>query len=102
VLGSQYQWLLNTNPIVGAVYSTYFPSLAGDYSVIIENNIHCIDTSNSWHLTVFDLPTPQIFQVDNFLETNYSNGNQWYLNGEIIPGATDSVFIPISRWFLSS
>lgn len=51
--GLNYQWLMNGNPIPGAVNSSYNASLGGMYSVIVTNpNGNCSDTSSLVFLDV--------------------------------------------------
>lgn len=41
-----YQWLQNGQPINGATSSSYIPSVAGNYAVIVYNAAGCSDTSS--------------------------------------------------------
>lgn len=67
---------------------------AGTYELAVQDDNGCtIDISFS--IEEFELPQPEITQVDNDLMTgaNYAS-YQWFLDGELIPGATSSNFTP--------
>jgi hypothetical protein len=41
--------------------------------------------------------TPTVTLEDGRLISNYADGNQWYFNNALIPGATGSTFVPTER-----
>ena len=61
---------------------------SGTYSVVVTDGLGCTDSSQTV-VTVNPNPaTPTINMVGNTLVSSSSTGNQWYLNGVLIPGAT--------------
>jgi hypothetical protein len=60
----------------------------GVYTVAAGDGNGCAAVSDPHIVTVNQLPTPVITANNNVLSSNYSNGNQWYLNGNSIQGAT--------------
>lgn len=62
--------------------------------VIAENKNQCIDS------VIFPIiinpkpPRPIITQSGNMLVSDADNGNQWFIDGEIIPGAVQKTYIP--------
>jgi choice-of-anchor B domain-containing protein len=65
---------------------------SGNYSVVGNNGL-CADTSNSIELIFFD-PVDPIIDVQGNILTAEPAGltYQWFLNGELIPGATDAQY----------
>jgi hypothetical protein len=52
--------------------------------------------SNTLNINITQLPpAPTITQAGNILSSSAATGNQWYLNGALIPGATGTSFTPI-------
>lgn len=52
-------------------------------------------SSPNFNLVVNPLPaTPVITQVGDTLKSSAASGNQWYLGGVIIPGATNQKYVP--------
>lgn len=60
---------------------------SGNFLVTIEDTNGCFATSDPVAVTVL-APTPTIIANNTVLTSSSSIGNQWYLNGTIIPGAT--------------
>jgi len=94
-----YQWKVNgTN--VGTNSPTYTTtSLTNGQSVtcVMTSNLSGVTsspaTSNAIVTTVNAIPTtPTITQSGAVLTSSISSGNQWYLNGSIISGATASTY----------
>ena len=52
VQGTGYQWLLNGEPIVGALNNYYLPTVPGNYSLRILNNGTCYQYSNNIDMIV--------------------------------------------------
>lgn len=84
------QWYLNGNIISGATGQTYIASQNGNYSVIVTDSGVSSTTSDSIMITI--PPAPTITQNGTRLTSSSSTGNQWYLNGTAISGATDSIY----------
>lgn len=89
-----YQWQKN-GINTGTGSSTYsINNLVNGDSIIciLTSNLNCISSptvnSNSIIMTVNSLPPmPTIIANGNVLSSSANNGNQWYLNGNLIPGA---------------
>lgn len=84
----------------GAGYASYtwstgdttqqiYASTAATFTVVVSTASGCIDTSGPVSTTILPLPpVPTITQNIAVLTSSSATGNQWYLNGNIIPGAT--------------
>jgi hypothetical protein len=69
------------------------------YTVTVTSSNGCTGTS-SISVNVKSLPsTPDALQNGNVLASSASTGNQWYLNGNIIPGATKQFYTPAQSGF---
>lgn len=69
-------------------------SSTGVFSVTVTDAYQCPVSSAPQSIYVFPVPpTPVITQSGDTLYSNASTGNQWYLNGTAIPGATDSSYV---------
>lgn len=100
------QWFLNGNPIGGATNQAYVATASGDYTVVATTAGCSSAPSAPTTITVNPIPstptiTPQgpttFCDVDNVtLSSSSATGNQWYLNGNPISGATDSDYIAIA------
>jgi hypothetical protein len=78
-----YEWS------TGATSQTITVFTAGTFTVAITTALGCSDTSLAASTTVLPLPlVPTITQNVAVLTSSSATGNQWYLNGNIIPGAT--------------
>ena len=97
------QWFLNGNPIGGAVNQTYVATASGDYTVV-ETALGCSSASSAaTTVTVNPIPTtptitpggPTTFCAGGSvtLTSSVASGNQWYLNGNPIGGATNQTYI---------
>jgi hypothetical protein len=93
-----YQWQVNgSNAGTGATFTS--SALAnGDVVIcIMTSNSSCASpttaTSSGTTMVVTGIPsTPTISQNVNVLTSSSATGNQWYLNGSIIPGATSQTY----------
>ncbi|MCB0819659.1 MAG: S8 family serine peptidase [Bacteroidetes bacterium] len=82
-----------TLPAVFAEQVNVAPSNSANYMVIGFNN-GCTDTASS-HLTVVPPPTaPVITTQDTILISTPAPAYQWYVNGNLIEGATEQLHVP--------
>jgi hypothetical protein len=90
-----YQWTPSTyldNPTSRTPVST--PAANISYTVTVNDGSSSL-TSGTVSLTVHALPpTPVITLNGSTLTSSSATGNQWYLNGAMIPGATTPVYSP--------
>ncbi len=80
--GTSYLWSNN------ATTQSITVNTAGNFSVQVNYGNSCVLTSAITSITVKAAPTPTITLAGAGLRSNYTLGNQWYLNGQIIAGAT--------------
>jgi Reeler domain len=94
-----YQWLLNGSP-VGTNSVTYSGS-----TFAVGDTVSCTMTpqggvavqANKIGLTVNPLPATPTFTINvNVLTSSAATGNQWYLNGNVIAGATQQTYTAIT------
>ncbi|MDQ3048596.1 MAG: T9SS type A sorting domain-containing protein, partial [Bacteroidota bacterium] len=87
--GSTYKWhpfnqISQGIPVVNA----------GTYSVTVTDAFNCASTSAPVDIYVFPAPpVPIVTVVADTLYSSASTGNQWFLNGIAITGATDSMLV---------
>lgn len=92
--GATYTWALNGTPITGATGGTYNAAIAGIYTLTVTTPSGCTATSTGISITVNPLPaTPAITQNGGTLTSSSTSGNQWFLNGSAIPGATAQNYV---------
>ncbi len=105
--GYSFQWLLNGNPVPGAVQAALTAVQSGTYMVEVSNSCG-VQVSNS--LTVTANPSPGITVISNpvqllcpgsvlTLQANVTDAVslQWQLNGADLPGETnDSLLVTLS------
>ncbi len=83
-----YKWSTGATTQSIAVKST------GNYGVTVTNANGCSASSNI-QFTIHSTPVPPIIQqFHDSLKSSFSIGNQWYLNGNIISGATGQFYVP--------
>ncbi|GAA4361655.1 hypothetical protein GCM10023185_28870 [Hymenobacter saemangeumensis] len=69
-------------------------SSAGNYTVTVTSASGCSATSAATTVTVNPTPaTPTITRAGNTLTSSSTTGNQWYLDGNLIPGATGASYV---------
>lgn len=91
-----YSWLRNGVVIIGQTGPSLSTSQAGDYRVRVENALGCFDTSALVAVAVNALPIPPLITLSASSDTLFSsaaNGNQWFLNGSVIAGATSQTLL---------
>jgi hypothetical protein len=96
-----FQWLLNEVPISGATNSTYQANKSGTYKVKATLNGLCTNTSSAFNLNLFTLIPPAIFYDGGIMKITGTGAIQWYLNGAVIPGATQSTYTPVQSGLYS-
>jgi hypothetical protein len=96
------QWHLNGNPIGGATNQNYVATAAGNYTDTVTAQGCASAPSTATTLTVNPIPaTPTITpDATTFCEgsnvrltSSSASGNQWYLNGNPIGGATNQSYL---------
>ncbi|HBB95950.1 MAG TPA: hypothetical protein DC054_11225, partial [Blastocatellia bacterium] len=96
------QWYLNGNPIGGATNQSYNANASGDYTVTVTTTGCTSAPSSTMSVTVDPIPaaptiTPsgstQFCSGGITLTSSSASGNQWYLNGNPIGGATDQNYL---------
>ena len=93
--GSANQWYKGGVAINGATGQTYTATQSGNYTVRTTANGCTSSVSNAIIVTVTPRPSaPAITQIGDSLRSSATSGNQWYLNGTIISGATGQVYRP--------
>ncbi len=88
-----YQWLFNGQPIVDATKPSYLAASTGNYIVSASLN-NCLPTqSASLTLTLLKPEKPVITAKEIELTSSVIDGNQWFLNGMAIAGATNQKLV---------
>jgi len=101
------QWFLNGNAIGGATNQTYSATSSGSYTVKVTGANSCTSTpSSATVVTVNPIPAtptitpggPTTFCAGGSvnLTSSSASGNQWFLNGNPIGGATNQVYSAIA------
>ncbi|HZY82857.1 MAG TPA: choice-of-anchor tandem repeat GloVer-containing protein [Cyclobacteriaceae bacterium] len=88
------QWYKDGNPIDGATAQTYTPTVSGSYTVIISAGTCVSQPSDAKSITICIPPSKPTISVTETvkLTSSATSGNQWYLNGEAIAGATAQTY----------
>ena len=89
-----FQWKLNGVLIAGATDSIYFATGSGNYTVVATNNYGCYSTSNTILLNAYNQPAPNISTNGTELFINVFVSYQWFVDGNIINGATSQYYTP--------
>ncbi|MFL6213062.1 MAG: ExeM/NucH family extracellular endonuclease [Blastocatellia bacterium] len=97
------QWYLNGNPIGGATANTYVATASGNYTTVVTTSGCSSAASAAITVTVNPLPStptitpggPTTFCAGGSvtLTSSSASGNQWYLNGNPIGGATANTYV---------
>ncbi|HXM51120.1 MAG TPA: Ig-like domain repeat protein, partial [Pyrinomonadaceae bacterium] len=96
------QWYLNGNPIGGATNQTYSATASGNYTDVVTASGCASAPSAATTVTINPIPAtptitpggPTTFCAGGSvaLTSSSASGNQWYLNGNPIGGATNQAF----------
>ena len=103
-----YRWYESqaaTEAIAGQQTETLITPLlttSKTYYVSIVNSSGCEGAQTPVTATVIQYNDVAITEVAGVLTSNYSQGNQWYLNGKVIAGATSQPFVPKLQDFIKS
>jgi hypothetical protein len=97
---AQLQWYINGVLLEGETNSFLESTVAGSYHVSIIDDNGCEAFSEIATLGVIAVSNPVITDggvtaEGQLLITNQASGHQWYLNGEMIPGATASNYLAV-------
>jgi PKD repeat protein len=89
-LGTQYNWSPG-----GQLKYRITVTTSGDYSVSIPDAFGCWVSSLPVNVTVDPNPViPVITTNSDTLVSSYLSGNQWYVDGTILPGDTSQEYVP--------
>lgn len=77
----------------GATSKCIYPKLAGNYYVTVTDAANCTSTSNAVAVSVYPVPPVSISVNGDTLKAFNATAYQWYYNGNIINGATNSTYI---------
>jgi hypothetical protein len=102
-IGYTYQWQFNYADIPGATASSYTATAAGDYTVKITNTSNVTATSLAYLVTIVAPPAAQVSASGPLTycpggnltlnaATAANQSYQWYLNGNVIPAATQPTY----------
>ena len=105
-----YQWIIPSGTTISSGENT--PDILVDFSATAEPGNFTVAGTNGCGTGTFSPPffvhitnppaPPVIYFSGDSLVSNYSRGNQWYLNGNPIPEATNQVLHPQQTgWFWS-
>jgi hypothetical protein len=87
-----YRWepgnLADTNAVL-------FPEETTTYMLYATDALTGQVDSSTFTITVEELPTPVIVEIDGGLSVQEGFTYQWYLDGEAIAGATESMYVPL-------
>jgi hypothetical protein len=93
-LAQSYRWQRNGTDITGATLGTLSTNTAGTYRVIVTGTGSCADTSDNREVVVHPTPVPVITKdLITMTTPNIYTSYQWYLNGNKINGATDTMYV---------
>lgn len=90
-----WEWYKDGALITGSVDMPLTVTEQGSYNALITDIATCSNYSIPVSITILPAPaTPTITESNGTLFSSSFNGNQWYLDGSIIPGATQRPYIP--------
>ena len=93
--GITYLWQPDSMFYNPAVSNPQTYPLTQDVSFVVTvTDAHSCSNSDTVDITVNPVPTPAIVENAGVLTSNYAIGNQWYLNGALIPNETNQSYTP--------
>jgi hypothetical protein len=99
---SNNQWYKDGVMMSGATANSLHPLISGLYSVKTTSNGITTTSDSGIFVYVIPVPVPSISKnADNVLVSSLDSGNQWYLNGVAVLGATDKIFAPVQNGLYS-
>lgn len=100
-----YNWAVPAGAIIGSGQNT--PSITVDFPERVQSGLVSVFGTNdcgpgsesNLEVNVYSVPDSPVIEYvgvwpDGILYSQSASGNQWYLNGDIIPGATNQVYDP--------
>jgi len=94
-IANHYSWYKDGTQISGNDDSPLTVTSSGNYNSIITDNATCSTYTSMINVTVNPVPPkPTITVNSDILFSSSFNGNQWYLEGNIIPGANQRPYTP--------
>jgi len=93
--GDSIQWYKNDMPIENATSASLLINSAGIYYAQIFNVSGVSIFSDSLRIADVNIPRPNITSGGGFLFSSSQTGNQWFVDGVPIPGATSISFRPL-------
>lgn len=94
-VGDNIQWYKNDIPIENATSTSILINSAGLYYAQISNISGVIMFSDSLKIADANIPRPKIINGGVILLSNSPTGNQWFVDGAPVPGATEISFKPL-------
>jgi photosystem II stability/assembly factor-like uncharacterized protein len=88
------QWFLNGTALEDATAPMYAAKQSGNYQLVSTTSCFTSDTVSVLVTVLPTPPAPVITLNGNLLTSSSNTGNQWYLDGIAIPGATTSEYRP--------
>jgi photosystem II stability/assembly factor-like uncharacterized protein len=90
------QWFLGGALLTNANSQTYVAKLPGQYQLLRTVGCYTSDTSSAINVVQIVIPPAPVISVNgNVLTSSVTAGNQWYLNGVPIAGATTVSYAPL-------
>ncbi|MBX2920706.1 MAG: T9SS type A sorting domain-containing protein [Chitinophagaceae bacterium] len=98
--GTGYQWAVSENASVKVLSDTSVEisyTRPGYYSITATPGNTCSSPANTLTVHITEGPAKPVITVvnDALLSSGAENGNQWFINGNIIPGATRHQYAPL-------